>query len=183
MGKREGGVRLLRTIDERPTGSALLIAAIENQGAVTPCVVHPGTAACLCYDAATSQVLLVRQSRPVVGRDTLEVPSGIVEDGEDPLETARRETLEETGIYGEDLRLLGKTLSSVGMSTELIHLFWTDDWARLDCSKPELDSLWVPLDSAVQLVQSEGGDSKTLCSLLLLLLELSRLRTDSTSAE
>ena len=44
------------------------------------------------------ELLLVRQHRPVVGRETLELPSGHVDPGERPEDAARRELLEETGF-------------------------------------------------------------------------------------
>ncbi len=43
------------------------------------------------------QVLLVRQWRFGIGAPTLEIPGGMVDPGETPLEAARRELLEETG--------------------------------------------------------------------------------------
>jgi ADP-ribose pyrophosphatase len=46
------------------------------------------------------RVLIVRQYRPALERDTLELPSGLMDPGETPEESARRELLEETG-YGE----------------------------------------------------------------------------------
>ena len=53
------------------------------------------------------RVLIVRQYRPAVERDTLELPSGLVDPGETPEEAARRELLEETGYQGGDWQLLG----------------------------------------------------------------------------
>jgi ADP-ribose pyrophosphatase len=53
------------------------------------------------------RVLIVRQYRPAVERDTLEFPSGLVDAGETPLEAARRELLEETGHQGGEWEVLG----------------------------------------------------------------------------
>ena len=53
------------------------------------------------------RVLIVRQYRPAVERDTLEFPSGIVDPGETPEAAARRELLEETGYQGGDWQVLG----------------------------------------------------------------------------
>jgi ADP-ribose pyrophosphatase len=53
------------------------------------------------------RVLIVRQYRPALERETLELPSGIVDPGETPLESARRELLEETGYTGGEWEVLG----------------------------------------------------------------------------
>ena len=53
------------------------------------------------------RVLIVRQYRPAVEHDTLELPSGLVDAGETPLESARRELLEETGYGGGEWEALG----------------------------------------------------------------------------
>ena len=53
------------------------------------------------------RVLIVRQYRPAVEHDTLELPSGMVDAGETPLEAARRELLEETGYEAGEWEVLG----------------------------------------------------------------------------
>ena len=53
------------------------------------------------------QILAVRQYRPAVERYTVELPSGIVDPGERPGETARRELLEETGYQADEVEVLG----------------------------------------------------------------------------
>lgn len=65
---------------------------------------------------ATSQdrLLLVRQFRPVVGRVTLELPSGHIEPGELPEAAARRELIEETGYTADEIHLMGVLAPDVG---------------------------------------------------------------------
>jgi 8-oxo-dGTP pyrophosphatase MutT (NUDIX family) len=49
------------------------------------------------------RVLIVRQYRPAVEHHTLELPSGLVDAGETPAESARRELLEETGYQADEV--------------------------------------------------------------------------------
>ncbi|MFO0892498.1 MAG: NUDIX hydrolase [Isosphaeraceae bacterium] len=58
------------------------------------------------------EVLLVRQFRAGSGRDSLEIPGGLVDAGEDPCTAGARELLEETGYAGDPPDFLG-TLYSV----------------------------------------------------------------------
>jgi ADP-ribose pyrophosphatase len=60
------------------------------------------------------RVVLVRQYRPAIERETLELPSGLVDPGENPLQTARRELLEETGYDAPEIEMLGPLLPDTG---------------------------------------------------------------------
>lgn len=53
------------------------------------------------------QMVLVEQYRHGIGDVTLEIPGGIVDGEETPLETAERELLEETGYRAASVSLLG----------------------------------------------------------------------------
>lgn len=80
-------------------------------------------------------VVMVRQWRQPVEGLTLELPSGGVEVGEDPVEAAKRELREETGYRAEDLEHLTSVYTSAGRSTEVCHLFrcravWDGEGAR-----------------------------------------------------
>ena len=59
------------------------------------------------------EVLLVRQYRPAVEQYTLELPSGLVDPGETPAETGRRELLEETG-YAAEVEVFGSLFVDTG---------------------------------------------------------------------
>ncbi len=71
-------------------------------------------------------VVLVRQWRQPLGDFTLELPSGVVDAGEDAAEAAGRELFEETGYRAEKLERLTSAHMSTGRSTEVGHVFRCD---------------------------------------------------------
>ena len=54
-----------------------------------------------------SEIIMVRQFRPALGQDTLELPCGFVDGSETPEQAAARELYEETGYSCPDLARLG----------------------------------------------------------------------------
>lgn len=68
------------------------------------------------------EVLGVYQERPAIGGETWEIPAGLIDPGESPLEAARRELAEEANLTG-DLSLLSQFYSSPGFSDEKIYLY------------------------------------------------------------
>ena len=66
-------------------------------------MLRPDVVAIVAFDT-DGLLTLVRQFRPPAQRELLELPAGRIEEGEDPLETARRELAEETGLRGGSWR-------------------------------------------------------------------------------
>ena len=66
------------------------------------------------------EVLLVRQFRAGSGRDSLEIPGGLVDPGEDPCAAGARELLEETGYAGDPPEFLGTLWSNPSLTTSRI---------------------------------------------------------------
>jgi ADP-ribose pyrophosphatase len=69
---------------------------------------------------------LVRQYRPAVERYTWELPGGLLEPGEAPLECCRRELREETGLEARTIHLLGTGPAEVGRLENLQHMFFVE---------------------------------------------------------
>jgi ADP-ribose pyrophosphatase len=55
-------------------------------------------------------VLLIRQYRHGIGAVTIEIPGGVIDSGETPLEAAKRELLEETGFVSDNWSLIGEVI-------------------------------------------------------------------------
>jgi ADP-ribose pyrophosphatase len=77
-------------------------------------------------------LVLARQYRPAVGRTTVEIPAGGIDDGEEAEAAACRELREELGLEPGRVVDLGPLLPSPGTSSESIRLF-----AAFDCRETE----------------------------------------------
>lgn len=69
------------------------------------------------------RVVLVEQFRFGAGTVSLEVPAGVVETGESPLEAAKRELLEETGYVAEGWASMGSVEANPAFMDNTCHLW------------------------------------------------------------
>ncbi len=69
------------------------------------------------------QIILERQWRQALGVVSLEIPAGVVEEGETPLEAAQRELAEETGYTGGSWTELLTIAPNPGVMTNMCHCF------------------------------------------------------------
>lgn len=68
-------------------------------------------------------VVLIRQWRPAMGLEVLEVPGGGINKDETPEYAARREVMEEAGLISGELIFLGKVLPAPGWDVETQYHF------------------------------------------------------------
>jgi ADP-ribose pyrophosphatase len=135
-------------------------------------VEHPGAVAIVAVDA-DGMLTLVRQRREAVRKELLELPAGSLAEGESPLEGARRELEEETGLTGGTWRELAAFYTTPGFCREYMHLFAAEGLERGEPS-PEADEELEPIRWPVAEIAShlaELEDAKTLVGLLLYLRE------------
>jgi len=102
----------------------------DGKEATREIITPPDAVGILPVDSA-GKVHLVRQYRPAIQQTTLEIPAGVIDPGEKPLEAARRECSEEIGHFPEHLEFLFMYYHSVGFSSGKIEVFLGRDLSVL----------------------------------------------------
>ena len=136
-------------------------------------VVHGPAVAIVAVDRE-DVVTLVRQDRAGAGGPLLELPAGNVEEGEPPVESAKRELAEETGLHGGTWTEVASFFSTPGYCDERIHLFLARGLEPGEASPEgteDIELVRVPLAEAAALLP-EIEDAKTLAGLLIMLRHL-----------
>jgi ADP-ribose pyrophosphatase len=131
---------------------------------------HPGAVGMVVHD--DEHVWLVRQPREAVGDpDSLELPAGKVDEGEEPLATARRELEEEIGKRAADWEPLTSYYSSVGVMDEEVWVYLGTGLADVEGHEPiaeeRIEVVPWPLDD-LQGALAATKDAKTIIGLTLL---------------
>ena len=132
-------------------------------------VVHPGAVVILPI-LSDGRIVLIRQQRIAVEENLIELPAGTMEPGEEPIATARRELMEETGYRAGALVPALKFYTSPGFVKEEMRLFkatkLTAGPMALDDDE-KIEPLLVDLPQAIQMILSgEIRDAKTIIGLL-----------------
>ena len=83
---------------------------------------HPG-AVTIVPMVDDDHVCLIKNVRPAVDRELIELPAGTLEPNEPPIHTARRELEEETGYRAQSIEPLCQFFMSPGIQNERMHLY------------------------------------------------------------
>ncbi|MGH3732983.1 MAG: NUDIX hydrolase [Acidimicrobiales bacterium] len=85
--------------------------------------VHPGAIAVLVINER-GEIGFIRQYRSTFDQELLEIPAGTRDvAGEDPLDTAKRELLEEMGLEASEWTFIGRFMNSPGWSTQVMWVY------------------------------------------------------------
>jgi 8-oxo-dGTP pyrophosphatase MutT (NUDIX family) len=122
---------------------------------------------------ADGKLPVVRQYRPAIEAFSWELPAGLVDPGESPVDSCRRELLEETGLYARAIHPLGQNSPCPGRLNNRIHNFFVEAGECIARYEPEpglVVTLMSPED-IVGLIMS-GDFVSQLCIGTLMLAEL-----------
>ena len=129
---------------------------------------HPQASAIVPF-VSDNEIIMVKQYRYALDRETLEIPAGKIDNGESPEECIKRELIEETGFETKSIQWLYSYAPAIGYSNELIHLFSGRDLKKVGTKidEDEISSLEIlTLDEVIGMIRNHKIiDSKTIIAL------------------
>jgi len=143
-----------------PNGKEPVFEMIKHHGAVTILPIDD-----------QGNVWFIRQFRLGAGKELLELPAGLLEEGETAEASAAREVQEEIGMAASHLQRLGEFYMVPGYSTEKLEIYLATGLYPSSLPTDEfeiLEKVVVPVAEAMRMARSgEITDGKTLATLFL----------------
>lgn len=137
-------------------------------------VEHPDASA-LIPILDDGRILFVKQFRYSIQEETLEIPAGKLDPGEDPETCVRREFEEETGYSIGKVELLLKYVPAIGYSSEVLYIYKNVGKSvrkleSVNVSSDEISSVEILSFDEIKTAISQGviKDGKTLVALYTL---------------
>jgi ADP-ribose pyrophosphatase len=132
---------------------------------------HPEASAIIPF-VSDKEILMVRQYRYALGKETLEIPAGKLDPGESPEQCIRRELVEETGHEAGRIEWVCTYAPALGYSNELIHIYSGYELRKTQALIDEREIAAVeriPLDKLKSMIKERLIlDGKTLLGLSLM---------------
>src|SRR5262249_11590923 len=143
---------------------------LDDGRAVKREVVEHAAAVAIVPIADDGRVVLVRQFRSPVGDTLLEVPAGVLDEGEQPEEAVQRELQEETGFRAARTRRLTGFWVAPGYDTEFIHVYLAEGLSESRLDPDEDEQIEVELhtlaDALAMVADGRICDAKSIVGLL-----------------
>jgi len=147
---------------------------IEQRNVVLPnglerqkVIVHPSNAVAILPIEGT-RCKLIRQYRYAIDDYIFEAPAGALESGEDPLQAAGRELIEETGFTAQTIEPRGFIITTPGYTDEKIYLYeahgLTPSQEFVKDDDEVIEVVDIPVRNLNRMIR-EGSlaDAKTIC--------------------
>jgi ADP-ribose diphosphatase len=131
---------------------------------------HPGSAVMMAVDDR-KRILLVRQYRLPAEDYLWELPAGKVDEGEKPLQTAKRELAEETGFQARTWKKLASFYASPGYVQERMTVFKATDLKAGDATPMDderIEIRWFKKKDVAEMIRDgKIQDAKTIVGFFL----------------
>lgn len=122
----------------------------------------------IAYDGP-DKLWMVSQYRKAIDKITLEIPAGLIDPGELPIETAKRELQEEVGYYPEKMTYLFDMHASPGFTNDKLSFFVGEDLVKSKLEQDEDENVMAksyPIKDLYQMVENgEITDAKTIIAI------------------
>jgi ADP-ribose pyrophosphatase len=142
----------------------------NGESATRELIQHNGAAAVVAL-TDNHEILLVQQYRIGADAELWEIPAGLLDPAETPLDCAIRELQEETGYKPGVIESLGGFYVAAGYTSEYIHLFTAKELVKAPLPKDTDEFIRmesVPVTTALDWISTgQIVDSKTIIGLLL----------------
>lgn len=121
-----------------------------------------------------NKILFVKQYRKAIEKSLIEIPAGLIDEGEDPETTAVRELEEETGYTTKKLTFVTSFYPSPGYTDELNYIYFTDELELLEEAVPGDDDEFVEVvaltlaEAKAYVKEQQIHDAKTIYAILYL---------------
>jgi len=152
-------VKLSLSTVEKSKGETVTREIVEHRDAIAAVVLDDG-----------DNVVMVRQFRVPTGKDLLEIPAGVMEEGESPDECVKRELQEEIGYLPQKITRLGGFYAAPGYCTEYINIFLATGLKEsrlLADDTDEIEIVRVPVAQIARMIDSgDICDAKSIAGLL-----------------
>jgi ADP-ribose pyrophosphatase len=163
------GGRLLRVrVDE--------VELADGRTASREIIEHPGAVAVLAWDG--ERLAVVRQWRQAAGGETLEIPAGTADPGEEARRTAERELAEECGLAAGTWEAGPGFFTAPGFCTEYLTLWLATDLKPVQVATPDDEAVeagWLSLPDALAAVAAGTiRDAKSLVGIYWLARRLAK---------
>lgn len=143
----------------------------RNQKAVDITVLTGNDAANVIPISKDGQVIMIEQYRFGISRSTLEVPGGMIDDGEDQEMAVKRELLEETGYGGGHWTYLGSIPSNPVFQDSFIHHWLATDVEIIGTTKlddaEDITVKKMPVEEVLQLLKEDKIEHPHIVNALL----------------
>jgi len=166
-----------RIVDKRETKLSEWLTVVERD------IIFPGEAEKETYHSVRpydyvsilalthdQRIPLVRQYRPVLERETLELPGGLLDENKNPEETVLAELREETGVVASSAESLGILSPDPGRLENRFHCFFTSN-GKVDPDiilEKRVNLVWVDFDELGEMVLDGRFNSSLQIALLAL---------------